>query len=122
MSRQPGRSSARLRGGARESERLAAAMAKLFLGGVGAYELLLVFLPAVTPPIIGGTLLGGAGLGLVLTVWQAAVGGQSMGRRLAALVGQAALLLLTLYALFWILQNWVLPWLEYFPYNIAGGT
>jgi hypothetical protein len=45
-----------------------------------------------------------------------------MGRRLAALVGQAVLILLALYALLWILQNWVLAWLEYFPYNIAGGT
>ena len=97
-------------------------MTNLFLGCVGTYLLLRLFLPDVAPTMIGGGLLGGAGLGLVLAVWLEMLRGRGLGHRLADLLGQAVLLGLGLYALVWILQNWVLAWLEYFPYNIAGGT
>ena len=65
---------------------------------------------------------GGAGLGLGLAVWLDTLRGRSFGRSLVARLGRAVGMLLALYALLWILQNWVLDWLEHFPYNIAGGT
>ncbi len=122
MSRQSSGFSARPSGGVRESDRLAAAMTNLFLGGVGAYLMLVVFLPDVAPTMIGAAVLGGAGLGLVLAVWLDVVRGRGIGYSLGALLGRAVLLGLGLYVLVWILQNWVFAWLEYFPYNIAGGT
>jgi hypothetical protein len=97
-------------------------MTNLFLGGVGAYLMLVVFLPDVASTMIGAAVLGGAGLGLVLAVWLDLVRGRGIGYSLGALLGRAVLLGLGLYVLVWILQNWVFAWLEYFPYNIAGGT
>ena len=97
-------------------------MTNLFLGCVGAYLMLVAFLPTLAPTMIGSAVLGGAGLGLVLTVWLDLVRGRGFGRSLADLLSRAVLLGLGLYALLWILQNWVLTWFEYFPYNIAGGT
>ena len=97
-------------------------MANLFLGGVGAYGLLCFFLPTLAPTLIGGAILGGTGLGLVLAVWLDLARGRGLGPRLGTLLGRAVCMVLGLYALVWILQNWVLAWLEHFPYNIAGGT
>ena len=97
-------------------------MANLFLGCLGAYLLLVVVLPPLAPTLIGVAVLGGAGLGLVLAVWCDLLRGRGFGRSLAGLLSRAVLLGLGLYAVLWILANWVFDWLEHFPYNIAGGT
>jgi hypothetical protein len=122
MSLQSSRFSARPRGGVRESPRLAAAMTNLFLGCLGAYLLLVLFLPTLAPTLIGGAVLVGAGLSLGLAVWLDTGRGRRLGRSLLELLGRGVGLVLGLSALVWILQNWVLVWLEHFPYNIAGGT
>lgn len=97
-------------------------MTNLFLGCLGAYLLLVLFLPALAPTLIGGAVLGGAGVGLVLAVWLDLGRGRGFGPSLADLLSRAVLLGLGLYAVLWIFENWVLDWLEHFPYNIAGGT
>jgi hypothetical protein len=84
--------------------------------------MLCFFLPTLAPTLIGGAVLAGAGLGLVLAVWLDLARGRGLGRRLGTLLGRAVCMVLGFYALVWILQNWVFAWLEYFPYNIAGGT
>jgi hypothetical protein len=122
MSLQSSRFSARPRGGVRESHRLAAAMTNLFLGCLGAYLLLVLFLPTLAPTLVGGAVLVGAGLSLALAVWLDTGRGRGLGRSLVELLGRGICIVLGLSALVWILQNWVLVWLEHFPYNIAGGT
>jgi len=58
----------------------------------------------------------------VLAVWLDLARDRGLGPRLVTLLGWAVCIVSGFHALVWILQNWVLTWLEYFPYNIAGGT